>query len=109
MGQSGGVRATDLWRDGGVDSGIDFRRHKPAPKGLSPVLADLGFEIQHEERVEDIAGKEGDQQEALDGVGIVPVDMVGMPAVDQFVEPMVLDVPPLVTETDDPPGGNGLD
>jgi hypothetical protein len=73
------------------------------------VLADLGLEIQQEERVKDIAGQEGDQQEAFDGVGIVPVDMVGMPAVDQFVEAMVLDVPSLVTETDSPLGGDGLE
>ena len=96
------------WRDGRVDAGIDLRRHKTTPEDLSSVLADLRFEIQDEERVKDIAGKKGDQQETLDGVGVVPVDMVCMPAVDQFVEPVVLDIPSLVTETDGSLGGDGL-
>ena len=43
--------------------------------------------------MKEIAGEEGGQQETLDGVRVVPVDMVGMPAFDQFVEPMILDVP----------------
>ena len=89
------------WGDGGVDTVIDLRSHEAAPEGLGSAFADFRLEIQREECVKDIAGQEGDQQEALDGVGVVPVDMVGMPAVDQFVEPMVLDVPPLVTETDE--------
>jgi hypothetical protein len=100
-------RRRDSWRDGGVDTGIDLRRHEDAPEGLGSVVADLRFEIQREERVKDIAGKEGHQQEALDGVGIVPVDVVGMPAADQFVEPMVFDIPSLVTEADSPLGGDG--
>ena len=57
--------------------------------------------------MEDIAGKKGDQQEALDGIGVVLVDVVGMPAVHEFVEPMVFDVPSLVTEADNAPGGDG--
>src|SRR5580692_3122660 len=91
--------ATGSGRDFRVDSGIDLRRHKAAPEELGPALADLRFEIQSEERVKEIVGKEGDQQEALDGVGVVPIDMVGMPALDQFIESMILDIPPLVTET----------
>ena len=73
------------------------------------MLADLRFEIQHEESVKDIAGQEGEQQEALDGVGVVLIDVVGMPAVDQFVEPMILDIPALVAEADGPPGGDEVD
>ena len=98
----------DSWRDGGVDSGIDLRRHEAAPENLSSVLADLRFEIEREEGMKEIAGEEGGQQETLDGVRVVPVDMVGMPAFDQFVEPMILDVPSLMTETDGPLGGDGL-
>lgn len=45
-----------------------------------------------------MAGPEGPRQEALDGVGVMPVDVAGMPAVDQFVEPMILDLPALVAE-----------
>ena len=58
--------------------------------------------------MKDVAGEKGDQQETLDGIGVVPVDMVGMPTFDQFVEPMILDIPSLVTETDGPLGGNWL-
>ena len=59
------VRAADSGRDSRVDACIDLRRQEHAPEDLGPAPADLGFEIQHEERVKDIAGKEGDQQEAL--------------------------------------------
>jgi hypothetical protein len=34
--------------------------------------------------------------------------MVGMPALDQFVEPKILDIPSLMTESDGPLGGDGL-
>jgi hypothetical protein len=59
--------------------------------------------------MKDIAGKEGEQQKALDSVGIVLVNMVGMPTLDRFVEPVILDIPTLVTKTDGPFGGDGLD
>jgi hypothetical protein len=32
--------------------------------------------------MKEIAGEEGGQQETLDGVRVVPADMVGMPAFD---------------------------
>ena len=83
-------------------------RHEAAPENLGSVLADLRFEIEREEGTKEIAGEEGGQQETLDGVRVVPVDMVGMPALDQFVEPMILDIPSLMTETDGPLGGDGL-
>src|SRR5712691_8242562 len=35
------------------------------------------------------------------------VDVVGMPAVDQFVEPLILDIPTLVAEGDGARGGDG--
>ncbi len=109
-----GRRARDIpapgsWRDSGIDSGIDLRRHELGPEDPGSALADLRFEIQREEGVKDIAGQEGDQQEALDGVGIVLIDVVGMPAVDQFVEAMILDIPSLVAEADGPFGGDKLD
>jgi hypothetical protein len=60
--------------------------------------ADPRLEIQREKCLKDMAGPEGPRQEALDGVGVMPVDVAGMPAVDQFVEPMILDLPALVAE-----------
>ena len=90
------------WRDGRIDSGINFRRHKSGPEELGPALADRRFEIQCEEGVKDIEGEEGCQQEAFDGIGLVLIDMVGMPGIGQFVEAVIFDIPSLVAE------GNGL-
>jgi hypothetical protein len=51
------------------------------------------FEVECEEGVKDVEGQEGDQQEALDCIGIMPVDVVGVPAVDQFVKSVIFDIP----------------
>jgi len=56
--------------------------------------------------MKDVVGQEGDQQEALDGVGVVLVEVIGMPAVDQLVETVILDIPALVAETDCTLGGD---
>ena len=96
-------------RDGGVDSGIDLRRHKLGPEDLGSALADLRLEIQREERMKDIEGQEGCQQEALDGIGIVLIDMVDMPAVGLFVEAVIFDIPSLVAEGNGPTGGDEMD
>src|ERR1019366_9741195 len=39
------------------------------------------------------------------GVGFVLVNVVRVPACDQFVEPMILDIPALVAQADGPLGG----
>jgi len=65
----------------------------------------LGFEVKGNEGLKGVAGKKGDQQETLDGVRFMAVDMVGMPAVDEFVEALILDVPSLMAESDDAFGG----
>jgi len=93
---SGAFGITISRREGGVDAVQNLGGHQSGPEGLCSALTDLGFEIQGEECLKDIAGQEGHQQEALDGVGVMFVDVVGMPAVDQFVEPMILDIPALV-------------
>jgi hypothetical protein len=64
----GGILAEDSSRDGGVDAGVDFRGHEPRPEDLGSAVADLPLEIAHEERVKDIEGEEGDQQESLYGM-----------------------------------------
>ena len=58
-------------RDRGVDGGIDFCGHKPGPEDLGSARADLRLQVEREEGVKDIVGQEGEQQEALDGVGVV--------------------------------------
>ena len=99
----------DSGRDRGIDSGIDLRRHELGPEDPGSALADLRIEVQRKEGLQDIAGQEGDQQEALYGVGLMFIDVVGMPAVDQFVEPMILDIPSLVAQADTSLGGGELD
>ena len=85
---------------------IDLRLHEFRPEDSGPALTDLGLEIQYKESLKDVAGQKGDQQKALDGVGIVLIDVVGMPAVDQIVEPVILYIPALVAESDGPLRGN---
>ena len=99
---------TISWRVGRVDAAQNLSGHQAGPEGPRPALADLRLEIQREERLKDIEGQEGQQQEALNRIGAVHIDVVGMPAINQFVEPVVFDVPALVAEADGAPGGNRL-
>ena len=108
-GQGGRFRGRCSWRDRGIDSGIDFRCHKPRPVDPGSALADLWFEIECEECLKDIEGEEGGQQEALDGIRFVLIDMVGVPGVGQFVEAMILDIPSLVAEGNGAPGGDKME
>ena len=43
--------------------------------------------------MKDVISKEGYEQEALDGAGLVHVDMIGVPFVGQLVEAIILDIP----------------
>ena len=99
------TRSTCLRRQVGAvivkDKKILATGYNGAPMGLKHCL-DIGC------LREELGIPSGHQQEALDGVGFMPVDVVGMPAVDQFVEPLILDIPALVAEGDGAPGGNGL-
>src|SRR5207237_331429 len=78
-------------------------------KDLGSTFADLRLEVKHEESVKDIESQEGDQQKALDGVGVMLVDVIGVPAVDQFVEPVIFNIPALVAQADGPFGGDQVD
>ena len=51
--------------------------------------------------MKDVESQESHQQETFDGVGIVPENMIGIPAGDQFVKAIIFDVPALVSETYD--------
>ena len=51
--------------------------------------------------MKDVISEEGYEQEALDGAGFVLVDMIGVPFVGQLVEAIILDIPSLVSQTDD--------
>ena len=56
--------------------------------------------------MKDVISEEGYEQEALDGAGLVHVDMIGVPFVGQLVEAIILDIPSLVSQTDDLLDGN---
>ena len=65
-----------------------------------------GLHVETKERMKEDEAEKGRQQEALNGGGIVRIDMIGVPAVDQFIEAMIFDFPSLVSESDAALGGN---
>ena len=68
---SGSGHSMDSGREARFHFRIDLRPHEFRPEDSASTLADLGLEIQHKESLKDIAGQKSDQQEALDGVGVV--------------------------------------
>ena len=48
---------------------------------------------------EDVEGYENKQVQRFDCVGITLIDMVCVPTIDQFVESIVFDVPPLTWDS----------
>ena len=73
--------------------GMYFRSDETDPVRHRFATTHLGLEVEGKESVEDVVGQKRHQQETLDGPGIVTIDVVGMPVVDQFVEPVVFNVP----------------
>jgi hypothetical protein len=72
---------------------VDFRRQEFAEEPLGLALAQLRFEVPPINGLKEDQGQEGERQEALDGRGAVPEDGIGVPAVDQFVEAVIPDIP----------------
>ena len=50
--------------------------------------------------MKEVVGQEGDEQKGLDGLGVVFIDMVGVPLVGQFVEPIVLNISATMPQAD---------
>ena len=98
---------TEVANQGGGDEvSVDLGGHHPGPIILGLAHAQGGLHVEIKERTkEDEAGKRR-PQEALNGGRVVPVDMIGVPAVDQLTEALVLDFPSLVSESDTALGGN---
>jgi hypothetical protein len=46
----------------------------------------LGLEVQADESMKNVVGKERHQRKCLNGLGIVPINVIGFPAIDQFIE-----------------------
>ena len=65
------------------------------------VRASLWLGVAMEEDAEDVDGEEGQEDEIVDGRGIVAIDMVGMPGVGEGVESFVLDAPPSMGDSDE--------
>jgi hypothetical protein len=55
---------------------VDLGGHLTRPVDCGLPAADFRFEIERKERVKDVVSKEGEQQETLDGIGLVPVDVI---------------------------------
>ena len=64
-------------------------------------LPDLRFQVAMAEGVEEIEGQHRHEPEVQDGLGAVLVDVIGMPSIDGFVEPLVFDIPACVPQDDD--------
>ena len=72
---------------------MNFGRDEMRPELGCLATTDLGLEIECNESVKDVVGQKSKQQEAFDGLGVVAINVVRVPAIDQFIEPVVFDVP----------------
>ena len=87
---------------------IDFRGHDFGPKGSGLTLAKRGLHVEIKKSVKENQGQECHEQEAFDGSGVMLQNMIGVPALDQFIEAVVFDVPSLMPKTDNSGHGNLL-
>ena len=76
---------------------------RPVGGGVS--VCQRCLEVTGDKAMEDGMGHEQDQAQRQDRVGMAMKGMVGMPKRDQFVEPLILDLPSGVTEVNDGGGG----
>ena len=90
----------------GSQFAIKLGSDESSPEDLSFALSCGRLHIQGQKSMKDVISEEGYEQEALDGAGLVHVDMIGVPFVGQLVEAIILDIPSLVSQTDDLLDGN---
>jgi len=72
---------------------VNFRCDQPYPERHGSATAQLGLEVERKESVENVVGQKSEQQKTFDRLRVVTVDVIRVPAVDEFVEAMVLNVP----------------
>ena len=72
---------------------INLRRHQPRPEDLGLAALERRFEVPRQPAMEEVIGQKDAEQESLDGVGLMLIDVIRVPAVDQLVEALVLDIP----------------
>ena len=63
------------------------------PECHRSAAAQLGLKVEGQESVEEVVSQKSQQQKARDRLGLVTIDVVRVPAVDQFIESMVFNVP----------------
>lgn len=56
----------------------------PRPVDLGFALLDLWFQVEVQEGTEDVVSHERQREKCFDGVGLVLINVIGLPAVDQF-------------------------
>ena len=104
----GGRRSGSALACRGSGVSVEFGGDQTSPVFLRLAVAKLGLEVQADEGMKNVVGQERHQQECLDGPGVVFVNVVRFPTIDQFIEAEVLDVPSLMTPGDDAHGGRLL-
>ncbi len=67
--------------------------------GFGLTLPKCRLDVESKERMKQDECVKSEKQEALDGVGVMGEHMAGFPAIDQFVEAVIFDIPALMSET----------
>jgi len=68
------------------------------PELHRPTAAHLRLEVEGKESMENVVGQKSQQQKALDGPGVMTIDVVRVPVVGQFIESVVFNVPAQVRQ-----------
>jgi len=72
---------------------VNFRRDQAYPEHHRSAAAHRGLEVEGKESVEEVVSQKSQQQKARHRPGLVTIDVIRVPAVDQFIESMVFNVP----------------
>jgi hypothetical protein len=86
---------------GGNQFAIKIGGDESSPEDFGFSLSRGRFHIQGQKSMKQVISEEGHEQKTLDGAGVVLVDMIGVPFLDQLLEAIVLNIPSLVAQTDD--------
>ena len=71
----------------GSQFAIEIGSDESSPEDLGFALSRGRFHIQGQKSMKDVISEEGHEQEALDGAGVVLIDMIGVPFLDQLWKP----------------------
>jgi len=82
---------------------VELRCNEPCEVTRGMPRAQLRFDVERYECVEQVVGHKQEKEEYEHGMGFVFVDVICVPLVHEFIEPVVFDPPPGVSNMD-----NGL-